>query len=114
MAKRTWCLMDLVLGVDGKLVLTKVQASCFHFAFFVTVCFITAVKREFLDSMWALYAAVAVGHAVVDKAQAQVSGYKNRELEIKGEVEMKNAGTGTGGAPVPPTATTTTTTTATR
>jgi hypothetical protein len=80
-AGRKWCVMDLVVGADGKLVLTKVQASCFHLALFLTVCFITYRKGEFVDSMWALYAAVAVGHAVVDKTAAQVQAYKTKQLE---------------------------------
>lgn len=81
MSKRTWCVMDLVVGVDGKLVLTKVQAACFHMLLFLTVGFITFIERKFIDSMWALYAAVAVGHAVVDKTAAQVNAFKNKQLD---------------------------------
>lgn len=82
---RKWCLMDLVVGQDGKLVMTKVQACSFHLALFSTVVFITFIKREFVDAMWSLYAMVAVGHAVIDKTTAAVAGYKNRQLDLAAE-----------------------------
>lgn len=77
---RTWCLTDLVLGRDGKLVMTKVQATTFHLAIFLTVVFITIIKRDFIFEMWSLYAAVAVGHAVLDKTGAQVTEFKTKKL----------------------------------
>lgn len=80
---RKWCLMDLVIGADGKLVLTKLQAAMFHLLLAVTVGFVTWFKREFVLDMWALYAAVAVGHAVIDKTGAQVKDFKDKQLEAR-------------------------------
>lgn len=102
--KRTWCFMDLVVGRDGKLVLTKLQAACFHFALFVTVCLITWVKKEFIESMWTLYAAVAVGHAFLDKTGTQVSTYANKKLDTPavGEVRTESTTTSRTAAPLEP------------
>lgn len=83
---RTWCVMDLVTGADGKLVMTKLQAATFHFLLAATVAVVTWHKQEFLTEMWALYAAVAVGHAVIDKTGAQVKDFKDRQLEKEGPV----------------------------
>ena len=80
---RKWCLMDLVVGADGKLVMTKLQAATFHLLLAVTVGFVTWFKREFVLDMWALYAAVAVGHAVIDKTGAQVKDFKDKQLEAR-------------------------------
>lgn len=74
--------LDLVVSKDGSLSLTKLAASCFHFAIFVTVCWLTYIKREFLFEMWGLYAAVAVGHASYDKTLANVRAFKDRKLEL--------------------------------
>lgn len=93
---RKWCVMDLVVGRDGKLVMTKVQAACFHLALFLTVMSITGVRlykftkaggdvtdfpNLFDVGMWALYSGVAVGHAVLDKTGTQVTSYKMAQLE---------------------------------
>ena len=88
---------DLITGDDGKVVLTKLQAATFHLLLAVTVCFITILKRDFLMEMWLLYAAVAVGHAVIDKTGAQVAAFKDRKLDAE--------------SPSPSTVTTSTTTT---
>ncbi len=78
---RRWCVMDLVTGHDGKLVMTKLQAATFHFLLAATVAYVTFTKSDFLLEMWALYAAVAVGHAVIDKTGAQVKDFKEKQLE---------------------------------
>lgn len=93
---RKWCVMDLVVGRDGKLVMTKVQAACFHLALFLTVVSITGLRLykfmksggEVLDfpnlfdtAMWSIYGAVAVGHAVIDKTGTQVASFKMAKLE---------------------------------
>lgn len=61
--------------------MTKVQASTFHLAFFLTVIFITLIKSEFILEMWSLYAATAVGHAVLDKTGTQITNFKNKKLD---------------------------------
>lgn len=71
---------DLVLAKDGSLSQTKLAAATFHFAIFVTVMYITFKTGEFNESMWTLYAAVAVGHSIVDKATAQVKDFKDAQL----------------------------------
>lgn len=81
--KRTWCVMDLVLGEDGKLVLTKVQAAAFHLALFTAVVYVTVKKQEFLTEMWSLYAMAAIGHAVFDKSAKQFQDFKNRKLDAE-------------------------------
>lgn len=81
MTTRAWCFTDLIVGKDGKLVLTKLQAATFHLLLAVTVAGVTWFKREFNIEMWALYAAVAVGHAVFDKTSAQVKDFKDRQLD---------------------------------
>lgn len=73
--------LDLIRGRDGKMVLTKVQATLFHVALFVTVCWVTYVKRDFVQGMWELYAMTAVGHAVLDKTAAQIAAFKDRKLD---------------------------------
>lgn len=78
---RTWCVMDLVVGKDGKLVLTKLQAATFHLLLAATVAAVTWFKHDFVLDMWMLYAAVAVGHAVIDKTGAQVKDFKDRQLD---------------------------------
>ncbi len=93
--------LDLIRGRDGKMVLTKVSAACFHFVLFVTVCSITGVRLyrfvksggEVMDypnlfdaAMWGLYAAVAVGHAIADKTGAQVTAFKDKKLDIQAQV----------------------------
>jgi uncharacterized membrane protein YcjF (UPF0283 family) len=73
--------LDLMRAKDGSMSLTKLAATTFHFLLAVTVAGVTWIKRDFIESMWMLYAAVAVGHAVVDKAGAQISAFKGRQLE---------------------------------
>jgi len=80
-------LMGLVLAKDGSLSQTKLAAATFHFAIFVTVMYITFKKGEFNVDMWGLYAAVAVGHAVVDKVSAQVKDYKDAQLTADSKVQ---------------------------
>jgi len=79
--------MGLVLAKDGSLSQTKLAAATFHFAIFVTVMYITFKKGEFNVDMWGLYAAVAVGHAVVDKVSAQVKDYKDAQLTADSKVQ---------------------------
>jgi hypothetical protein len=88
--------LDLIRGDDGKMVLTKLQAATFHALLAATVLTVTGVRvyryvksgepptgGEWLfdATMWGLYAAVAVGHAVIDKTGAQVAAFKNKQLE---------------------------------
>lgn len=73
--------LDLLRGRDGKMVLTKVQATFFHAALFGTACWVTYIKRDFVQSMWELYAFAAVGHAVLDKTAAQIAAFKDRKLD---------------------------------
>lgn len=67
------------------MVLTKLQAATFHALLAVTAGAIQFIHRDkgFLTEMWTLYAAVAVGHAVIDKTGAQVSAFKNRKLDAE-------------------------------
>lgn len=88
--------LDLIRGDDGKMVLTKLQAATFHLLLATTVATVTAVRIYryvrsgepptggellFDVTMWGLYAAVAVGHAVIDKTGAQINAFKNRQLD---------------------------------
>lgn len=79
--ERKWCVMDLVVGDDGKLVLTKLQAACFHLALFSAVVYVTIKKQDFIIEMWSLYAAAAIGHAVIDKSTKQYQDFKNKQLD---------------------------------
>lgn len=72
---------DLIRARDGSMSLTKLAAACFHFALFVTVCFVSWKTQDFKLDMWTLYAATAVGHAVADKTGAQISAFKNKKLD---------------------------------
>ncbi len=76
-------IFDLIRGDDGKLVLTKLQAATFHLLLAVTVGWVTYLKRDFVESLWMLYSAVAVGHAVLDKTGAQVAAFKNKQLDAE-------------------------------
>ncbi len=76
-------LLGLVLSKDGSLSLTKLAAASFHFALFVTVCFVTYIKQDFLFEMWMLYAGAAIGHASYDKTLANVRAFKERKLEAE-------------------------------
>mgnify|MGYP000508781643 FL=1 len=78
-------LLSLVTSKDGSLSQTKLAAACFHFALFVTVCWLTYVKREWMGEMWTLYAMVAVGHASYDKTLASVRAYKDKQLGVSSE-----------------------------
>ena len=73
--------LDLIRGSDNKLVLTKLQAATFHALLAVTVGWVTWIKRDFVESMWLLYSAVAVGHAVIDKTGAQIAAFKDKQLD---------------------------------
>lgn len=75
--------LDLLRGADGKLVLTKVQAATFHALLALTVAWVTWLKRDFVESMWLVYSAVAVGHAVIDKTGAQIAAFKNAKLDAE-------------------------------
>jgi len=72
--------LDLIRSRDGSMSQTKLAAACFHFALFVTVCFVTWIKKDFVESMWALYAAAAVGHAAYDKTMATVKDSSDKKL----------------------------------
>lgn len=90
--------LDLIRGDDGKMVLTKLAAATYHFVITVAVVAVTSVRlyryvksgepptgNELLfdTAMWTLYATSSVGHAVADKAGAQVLAFKNRQLETE-------------------------------
>ena len=75
--------LDLVQSTDGSISLTKLAATTFHALLAVTVAWVTWIKRDFAEGMWTLYAAVAVGHAVVDKAGAQFASFKDRKLDAE-------------------------------
>lgn len=87
---RKWCVMDLFVGKDGKLVLTKVQAASFHLILFLTVGFITFRTKAFHIEMWTLYAATAVGHAVIDKTGTQVTAFKEKKLEAEESIAKRS------------------------
>lgn len=74
--------LDLICSRDGSLSMTKLAATTFHLLMALTVAWVTFIKRDFVESMWLLYSAVAVGHAVVDKAGAQVAAYKDKQQQI--------------------------------
>lgn len=71
-------LLTLIASKDGSLSLTKLAAACFHFALFVTACWITYTKGEWITEMWVTYGAFAVGHAGYDKTMANVRAFKER------------------------------------
>ena len=71
-------LLTLVASKDGSLSLTKLSAACFHLALFVTVCWITYTKGDWVAEMWLTYGAFAVGHASYDKTMANVRAFKER------------------------------------
>lgn len=94
--KISWSLQDLVVGRDGKLVLTKLQAATFHALLAATVAATTFVRlykfykgdasdfpNLFDGTMWGVYGLAAVGHAVIDKTTTQVSAFKNRQLDAE-------------------------------
>lgn len=74
--------LDLIRARDGSMSQTKLAAACFHFALFVTACWVTYIKRDFMEAMWLLYGSFAVGHAAYDKTMANVKSYKDRKLEV--------------------------------
>lgn len=77
--------LDLVRSTrDGTLSMPKLAATLFHAAMFVTVCWVTWLKRDFVESMWLLYAGAAVGHQVVDKGSAMI--YETKRHRIDAEV----------------------------
>lgn len=78
---RLWCFMDMLVGDDGKMVLTKVQAATFHALLAITVACVSWRKQDFIVEMWSLYAACAIGHAVIDKSAKQYQDFKNRKLD---------------------------------
>lgn len=88
--------LDLIRSRDGSMSLTKLAASSFHLLLFVTVGWITYLKREFLTDMWVFYGVAAVGHAFSDKTLAAVAAFKNKKLDVESDM--------------PPTVTTVTTT----
>jgi hypothetical protein len=65
---------------DGSLSPPKLFATLFHAALFVTVCWVTWLKRDFVESMWLLYAGVAVGHQLADKGAAMIYDTKQRRI----------------------------------
>ena len=73
---------DIIVGDDDRIVLTKLQAACFHFALFVTVCFVTIKTGEFNEAMWGMYAVIAVGHAAYDKTRSQNVSIATKKLDI--------------------------------
>ena len=75
--------LDLIRGADGRMVLTKLQAATFHALLALTVGWVTWIKRDFVESMWMLYSAVAVGHAVIDKTGAQIAAFKTAKLDAE-------------------------------
>jgi hypothetical protein len=75
--------LDLIRSRDGSMSLTKLAATTFHLLMAVTVALVTWVKKDFVESMWLLYSAVAVGHAVVDKTGTQIEAFKNRKLDAE-------------------------------
>ena len=77
--------LDLIRTSDGKMSITRLQAATFHLLLAVTVGWVTWIKRDFVESMWMLYAAVAVGHAVIDKTGAQISAYKEKRLAAESQ-----------------------------
>jgi ABC-type glucose/galactose transport system permease subunit len=81
--------LDLIQAKDGSVSLTKLQAATFHALLAVTVAWVTWIKRDFVEGMWALYAAVAVGHAVIDKTGAQIAAFKDRKLDAETEVSRE-------------------------
>jgi hypothetical protein len=88
--------LDLIRSRDGSMSLTKLGATTFHFSIALACVVITAARvARFLETpaapidapmfemaMWTLWASVAVGHAVVDKAGAQVAAYKDKQQQI--------------------------------
>lgn len=62
---------------------TKLAAATFHFLMASTVAYLTWRKQDFLFDMWALYAAVAVGHSSYDKTMATIKDYKDRKLSAE-------------------------------
>lgn len=78
--------LDLIRAKDGSMSLTKLQAATFHFLLAVTVGWVTWIRRDFLEGMWTLYSAVAVGHAVLDKTGAQIAAFKDRKLDAEAPV----------------------------
>jgi hypothetical protein len=77
--------LDLVRSRDGSLSLTKLAATTFHVLIALTVAWVTWLKQDFVESMWLLYSAVAVGHAVVDKTGAQITAFKDKKLEVESQ-----------------------------
>lgn len=72
--------LDLIRSRDGSMSQTKLAAASFHLLLFITVAWVTYIKREFQFDMWALYAAVAVGHASYDKTLANIKDFKDKKL----------------------------------
>ena len=75
--------LDLIRSRDGSMSLTKLSATTFHLLLAITVAWITWISRTFNEAMWGLYAAAAVGHAVIDKTGSQISNFKNKKLDVE-------------------------------
>lgn len=65
--------------------MTKLAGSSFHLSIFLAVNYLTFSTGNFQLDMWALYAAVAVGHAGFDKTLATVRDIKERRIAVEAE-----------------------------
>lgn len=76
--------LDLIRSRDGSMSLTKLSASTFHLSLATTVAWLTFKTQAFNETMWLLYAGIAVGHATYDKTMATVKDFKDKKLETVG------------------------------
>lgn len=63
---------------DGSGSVTKTFVTLAHVLLFLTVIFVTILKRDFHFEMWSLYLGATIFHATYDKTMAVVSEYKNK------------------------------------
>lgn len=71
--------LDLIRARDGSMSLTKLAASSAHLLMAVGFAMITW-QSGFIAELWMIYGAYALGHAVVDKASAQIKAFKDQKL----------------------------------
>jgi hypothetical protein len=73
-------ILDLVRSNrDGSMSLTKLAATMAHILMAVGFAKITW-QTGFNAELWLIYGGYALGHAMFDKASAQVQAYKDKQL----------------------------------
>jgi hypothetical protein len=75
--------LDLIRAKDGSMSLTKLAAATAHGLMAAGFGLVTW-QKGFISELWLIYGGYALGHAVLDKAGAQVADFKNKKLDVEG------------------------------